>query len=103
MSEVSSNDAVAYSYLAELFDGFHHSIGREGEIFDRDVTTIACSIAINGTKGEVSLCNGGLANETLDEDAAAAREGRIARDSAVGQDERAPPDADAAAVGGGII
>src|SRR5260370_6750115 len=90
MSRVTSNDAVAYLHLADLFDGFHLSIGRGGDIFDRDVTTAVCSIAIDGTKGEVNLCDADTTwtSEVLDEDAAAAASRRIARDGAVAQRER---------------
>ncbi len=57
MNEVTSNDAVAYLHLADLFDGLAKiSICRVDEIFDRYVTTKRGGrIAIDGTKGEIDL------------------------------------------------
>src|SRR5712692_8814828 len=106
MSRVTSNDAAAYLHLAVLFVGLDNiSIGRVGDIFDRDVTTAVCStsIAINGTEGEVNLCDGGgctctCNNVAVDEDAAAVCR-RVVRDSTVAHRECAPiVDAAASAV-----
>src|SRR5712692_3934437 len=105
MSRVTSNDAAAYLHLAVLFVGLDNiSIGRVGDIFDRDVTTAVCStsIAINGTEGEVNLCDGGgctctCNNVAVDEDAAAVCR-RVVRDSTVAHRECAASNPDAAAV-----
>ena len=101
MSRVTSNDAVSYHQLAPLFDGLSIGVG----IFDRYVTTSVCSIVIDGTKGEVSVCVEATypVNVACDEDAAAVAASRcIARDGAVAQSERAGAVVvDAAASGAG--
>jgi hypothetical protein len=108
MNGVTSNDAASYGHLATLFDGLAISKAMTGDIFDRDVTTAVCNIAIYGTKSEVYVCDVGhiCKNLALDEDAAAAVRAsrRIARDGAVGECERAIETVDAAApIEGGAI
>ena len=83
--------------MADLFDGLGISIRIRGEIFDRDVTTAVCSIAIYGTKGEVYVC--GVGNFALGDDATTVTVNRlIARDGAVDQRERAVGISDAVAL-----
>src|SRR5437870_4427872 len=91
MSRVTSNDAVAYRHMAELFDGLALSIRKDVDIFDRDVSTAVCSISMNGTKGEISVCDAITicTNEALDEDAAASASRCVARDGAVNEGEHA--------------
>ncbi len=92
---VSSNDAVSYLHLADLFGGRELSIRGAGEVFHRDVSAARCPVAINGTKGEVGLCGGGgptRINGALDEDAPALTvptSGSITRDGAVDEGKSA--------------
>src|SRR5690349_4846621 len=87
MSRVTSNNAVSYPHLIDLFRGLAMSMGVEGDIFDHDVTTDRGPIAIDSTKGEVSLYNGGRVSAVIEDAAADCR--RITRDGAVAQRERA--------------
>src|SRR6266700_6029731 len=92
MSRVTSNDAVSYRYLADLFGDLSIDV----EVFNCDITIAMCSIAINSTKGEINTCVASK-TRTSDEDAAATLR-RIIRDSAVVQRERAAIVVDAATV-----